>query len=87
MHLLQYVTLIGLFGSGLGLALQAELWSVFSGAAPLPDMSELTPRALHGALAWVFVALLVAHIGGGVVNQLQGGGTFQRMGWPGKKSD
>lgn len=86
-HLLQYLTLGGLLVSGIGLALSGELLSVFLGATPLPDMSTLPTRAAHGALARAFIVLLVVHVGGSVLNQLQGGGTFQRMGLPAKKSD
>lgn len=79
-HALQYLTLVGLLVSGLGLVFSAELWSVFSGAVPLPDMSQLPTRLAHGILAKVFTGLLVMHVGGSVLNQIQGGGTFQRMG-------
>ncbi len=86
-HALQYLTLIGLLASGFGLVLSAELWSVFSGAVPLPDMSQLPTRFAHGVLAKAFTGLLVVHVGGGVLNQLQGGGTFQRMGLPRKPTE
>lgn len=86
-HALQYVTLVGLLASGLGLALSADLWSALSGVIQLPDMSELPTRQPHGVLARVFTGLLVVHVCGGVLNQIQGGGTFQRMGLPQKRAE
>ncbi len=86
-HLLQYVSLVGLLLSGVGLALSAGLSDVVLGAAAVPDMSELVPRAPHGLLAKVFIGLLVAHVVGVALTQLQGGGTFQRMGLPQRSSE
>ncbi len=84
-HALQYVTLVGLLLSGIALAFLGEFIRAFAEASPLPDTTGLAPRPVHRLLAWLFAGLLGAHVGGALLNQLQGSGTFQRMGLPGKE--
>lgn len=80
-HVLQYGVLVGLLASGVGLLILGGLKPALVGEVPLPDLSDLPPRGPHGVLSRVFIGLLIAHVGGSVIYQLQRGQTFERMGF------
>lgn len=80
-HLLLYVVLFVLSGSGVALLALSTLPDALAGAgAGFPDLSELPPRQAHGLAARLYIALLLAHVGGVVVYQLREGDTLSRMG-------
>ncbi len=80
-HVLQYIVLFAMLGSGLALLTVSDLPRALLGTAPLPDVSTLLPKQVHEVLGAVFALLLGAHVGGVVIMQLQGGRTLQRMGF------
>lgn len=80
-HVLLYLVLLALSASGIAMLALTNLPDVLSGASGnYPDMSELGPRRAHGAGAFAYIALLVAHIGGVIVHQVRHGGSMQRIG-------
>ncbi len=82
-HALLYLVLAGLSISGLVLLAQSGLAAILLGLSsePIPgNMSEYLPRQAHAAEARVYIALLVAHVGGVAVHQLTRGEVLSRMG-------
>ena len=79
-HRLLYLSsvLLGLTGAAMVLLGGAD--ADLLGDAPLPDLAYSVPRSLHSALAYVFLGLFLAHLGGVVRYQLIKGETFRRMG-------
>src|SRR5690606_40316018 len=61
-----------LAASGIALAVQAGLPDiVFGGVGALPEsFAPFAPRAVHGALAWVLLALIAIHIVAALYHQL-----------------
>ena len=81
-HALLYVILLVLAGSGIALNVQSGFLDVLRGVTQdFPDFAEFGARRAHGTLARIYIALLVAHIGGVVVHQFRHGHAFARMGF------
>jgi len=69
-HFLLYFFLLGMALSGLGLYQQANLPAVFSGAAPYPtNFFEYLPRAGHGLVSWLLLAIIALHFGAAMFHQ------------------
>ncbi len=82
-HVVLYVMLFAILGSGLSLFGGGELAAYLSGAsATAPDFSELPPRAAHGNLPIAYIAVVLAHVAGSVLHELRHGGVFRRIGIP-----
>ncbi len=82
-HALLYLVLAGLSISGLVLLMQSGLAAILLGLStdPIPaNLSEYLPRQAHAVEVRVYIALLVAHIGGVVVHELTRGEVLFRMG-------
>ena len=81
-HVLLYVVLFALAGSGIALVVQAGLLDALRGGGEnhVPKLGEVGARNVHGVLAWVYLGLLVAHIGGVAVHQVRHGQVLARMG-------
>jgi cytochrome b561 len=80
-HVLLYVILLALTVSGVAMLALSDLPQVLSGASSdYPDLAELGPRKAHGAGAFTYIALLIAHVGGVVLHQVSHGGSFHRIG-------
>lgn len=80
-HLLLYVVLLIMAGSGLSMMALSTLPDVLKGmASTFPDLHSLAARKVHGAGARIYVALLAAHVGGVLRYQLAEGDIFSRMG-------
>jgi len=80
-HVLLYVILLALTVSGVAMLALSDLPQVLSGASSdYPDLAELGPRKAHGAGAFTYIALLIAHVGGVVLHQVRHGGSFHRIG-------
>ena len=83
-HILLYVVLLGLAVSGVGLLLISGLGEILSGAvdASIPaDFSQFSPRIVHGLTARLYIALLLAHVGGVILHQVTKTDVLKRMGW------
>ena len=80
-HVFLYLVLLVLVGSGIALNIQSGLLDVLRGAAnDFPHLTDFGSRRAHGVLARIYIALLVAHIGGVAVHQFRHGHAFARMG-------
>lgn len=84
-HFLLYLILLVLSLSGLGLMALGGVGDILfnpiaSDAIPT-DLSHLPPRVAHGLAAKLYIALLVAHIGGVMLHQLTKSDVLVRMGW------
>ncbi len=82
-HRLLYGIPIVLTLSGCALLVQSGIGAILTGlsADPLPaDLDGFPARAAHGLLARLYIALLVAHIGGVFVHQLTKSDVLSRMG-------
>jgi len=80
-HVLLYAVLLALSVSGVAMLALSDLPQVLSGASgDYPELAELGPRRAHGAGAFAYIALLIAHIGGVILHQVKHGGSFQRIG-------
>lgn len=71
-HVLLYVLVFAMAGSGIGMAVMANLPAVvFQGQGSLPaDFSHLWPRAVHGAGAVLLTLLIALHIAAALKHQL-----------------
>lgn len=78
-HGLLYVALFGMGASGVGTALGSTWPSYVSGDSPVPDLSGLLSRQVHGALVIGLLLLVGAHVVGVLVQQLRQGGALRRM--------
>jgi cytochrome b561 len=68
-HVLLYLAVLVLGASGIAtLLLSGAIPALLSGA-PLPDVSELPPRLVHGLMGRLLLVLLAAHIGAAVYHQ------------------
>ena len=85
-HILLYVGVIGMFVSGLGTAVQANLFEVFRGAAPFPaDFMAYPPRIGHGFTALALLGLIGLHVAAALYHQfIKKDNLLARM-WFGKR--
>ncbi len=83
-----YLTVIAMAASGLALAMASGLPAIVFGGSgePLPaDFHAFPPRIVHGILANVLTALILAHIAGFLYHQfILGDGLIKRM-WFGSR--
>ncbi|MFI5183202.1 MAG: cytochrome b [Vicinamibacteria bacterium] len=80
-HALLYVGLLILTGTGLGMLFLTELPQVLrTELGPIPDFSSLMPRRVHGFVARIYIALVLAHVAGVLRYQIFDGDTLARMG-------
>jgi cytochrome b561 len=88
-HLGLYVLIFAMVGSGIGIAISADLFGiVFGGSgAPLPaDFSAFPPRIAHGFIATLLLVLIGLHLAGWAYHQfILRDGLLRRM-WFGKRS-
>ena len=88
-HILLYVLVFAMVGSGIGIALSADLFNiVFGGSgAPLPvDFSGISARTAHGVIASLITLFVALHvIAFGYHQFIRKDGLFRRM-WFGKRS-
>lgn len=70
-HILLYVVLLVLAGSGIALVATSGAVSVlFGGDGVLPDFWDFTPRLPHRVVAFALIALLFFHIGAAIYHQI-----------------
>ncbi|SMR72153.1 cytochrome b561 [Aliiroseovarius halocynthiae] len=85
-----YLLIFGMVGSGLGLALSADLFAISFGssAATLPlDFKDLTARQAHGLIANLLLLLVALHLLGWAYHQfIRKDHLFRRM-WFGKRAE
>lgn len=82
-HVLLYVLIFVLTLSGIGTLVSSGIGSILAGssATPIPvDLGDVAPARAHGITAKIYIALLVAHIGGVVFHQTTKSDVFHRMG-------
>lgn len=84
-HLLLYVVLFVMLGSGIALlAASGAGAALLGGAGTLPDFTLFAPRIAHGLGALLLIALLAAHIGAALYHHLvRRDAIFRRM-WYGR---
>lgn len=63
MHRALYLLIFVLLGSGIAMSVIGGLPDAVFGTAPLPDLSELPPRAPHGIGARLILAAVLLHAG------------------------
>lgn len=70
-HVVLYLLVFGMVGSGIAMAIQANLpAAVFSLSAPLPpNFDHLAPRLAHGYIAKALIALVGLHIAAALYHQ------------------
>ncbi|RJP51951.1 MAG: cytochrome b [Anaerolineaceae bacterium] len=85
-HFLLYVGVIGMVVSGLGTAVQADLFAVFRGAVPFPaDFMAYPPRLGHGFTALALLGLIGLHVAAALYHQfIKKDNLLARM-WFGKR--
>jgi len=87
-HIGLYVLVLAMVGSGLGIALSADLFTVVFGGsgAPLPpDFSVYSARTAHGVIATLMMVLIAMHVVGWAYHQFYlRDGLIRRM-WFGKR--
>jgi len=82
-HLLFYVIIIGMAGSGIALIFLSGANEVLIGgqAGALPNFFDFSPRIPHGVGARLMLALLVLHVGAGIYHHfVLRDNTLKRMG-------
>ena len=83
-HRLLYLVVLLLLASGIVMSAMSGLPAALFGDAPLPNFSDLPPRAGHGLGARLIAALVVLHAGAALYHHLfLKDGTLKRM-WVGK---
>ncbi|MBL8377416.1 MAG: cytochrome b/b6 domain-containing protein [Burkholderiales bacterium] len=83
-HVLLYLLVFAMAGSGIAMAIQANLpAAVFKLSAALPGSFEhLAPRQAHGYIAKALIALIVLHIAAALYHQfVRKDGLLRRMSW------
>lgn len=87
-HLGLYVLVLGMVGSGIGIAISADLFAItFGGSgAPLPaDFRAFPARLIHGFIATLLMILIAMHVAGWAYHQFYlRDGLIRRM-WFGKR--
>ena len=81
-HVLFYVVILGMVGSGVGILALSGAGGILFGAqpGPLPDFSEVLPRTPHGLGARLMVLLFVMHAGAALYHHfVKGDGLIWRM--------
>lgn len=88
-HLSFYLLILAMVGSGLGLALSADLFAiVFAGSgAPLPaDFHAYSMRMIHGLIANLLLTLIALHLAGWAYHQFVLKDRLLSRMWFGKRS-
>jgi cytochrome b561 len=83
-HVLLYLLVFGMAGSGIAMSIQADLpAAVFRLSASLPvSFEHLAPRKAHGLIAKALIALVVLHVAAALYHQLvRKDGLLRRMMW------
>jgi cytochrome b561 len=87
-HVGLYVLVLAMVGSGIGIALSADLFAVVfggSGASLPADFSVFSARLAHGAIATLLTILIAMHLAGWAYHQFYlRDGLIRRM-WFGKR--
>lgn len=84
-HRALYLLLFVLLGSGIAMSVMSGLPLALFGDAPLPELADFPPRAPHGIVARVLVALVVLHAAAALQHHfLLKDGTLRRM-WFGSR--
>ncbi|AGI69192.1 hypothetical protein OAN307_c37330 [Octadecabacter antarcticus 307] len=60
-HRALYLTVLLMLASGIAMLVLSGRPDALFGAAPLPELADLKPRAAHGIVARVFAGLIVLH--------------------------
>ena len=81
-HRLLYVLAFAMVGSGMALSIASGLPDAVFGTAALPESFDaFAPRAVHGIVASLLMALIVLHILAALFHQaVKGDGLLSRMG-------
>ena len=82
-HVLLYVAILGLAGSGIAMMVLSGAGDILFGTAPgpLPDFWAFTPRYGHRAMAALMTVLLGLHVGAALYHQfIRKDRLFSRMG-------
>lgn len=80
-HLLLQLVPLGLAASGIGMLALSDAGSVLLAGGALPDFGTLAPRGLHGAAAWLMIALVALHMAAALYHQVRlRDAIFRRMG-------
>jgi cytochrome b561 len=82
-HVLLYVAIVGLAGSGIAMMVLSGAGDILFGTAPgpLPDFWSFTPRYGHRAMAALMAGLLALHVGAALYHQfIRKDRLFARMG-------
>lgn len=85
-HVLFYFVTLGMVASGIGMMLASGGIAILSGTidAPLPDFTNILPRAPHGIGARLMLALFALHVGGALFHHfVKKDGVLARI-WYGK---
>jgi len=79
-HVLLYVFLLLLTVSGVSMLLSSGIGLSIGGVTPEAILRDLTPLKVHGITSKLYIALLIAHIGGGLQYQFTKSDVLSRMG-------
>lgn len=80
-HALAYVFIIGLAATGIATNIMGGVIPALASGAPIPDLDDVVPLDIHGALARLFMALLVIHVGAALYHHfIRRDGLLARMG-------
>lgn len=81
-HLLFYVIILGMAGSGIGMMVLSGAFPVIfmTDGSALPDFSTLVPHLAHGIGGRLFIGLLILHVGAALYHHfIRHDGIFRRM--------
>lgn len=83
-HILLYLVVIGLVGSGLAIVITSGLGDILTGASnqPVPTEFNVPPRGPHGVLALILIGLLVLHVGAALYHHFIRRDDVLRRMWP-----
>lgn len=68
-HTLIYVVILALAASGIATNIMAGVADALMTGAPLPDLDDVPPRGVHALLAYLFMLLLILHVGAALYHQ------------------
>lgn len=80
-HVLAYVFIIALASTGIATNILGGVIPALASGAPIPDLDDIAPRDIHGAMARLFMVLLALHIGAALYHHfIRRDGLLSRIG-------
>ena len=88
-HILLFIVILSLSGSGIAILAESELWDILFGSssAAIPaNLTQLPHSKAHSIWVWLFITLFIMHVVGTLWHQFTKSDVMARIGWRGWKT-